>query len=244
MMTALSSRLTNPEALALRGFCALAAGVVAAQLAGCELAREVDVSNEPAAAVSTLVLQPDGSASKDTIVFSYNWHHLTPAQFAANPQLTVTDWTFGGAEGTSRVLLQFDLSAIPPGATVVSAALSLYSWADASGSGPHSSLSGSDAAWIERVVEPWTLDSVTWDNQPASSEEARVALPESTAADEDYLDVDVGQQVQAMVDDPAHAFGFLIKLQDEAYYRRLNFASSEHPNPAKHPKLSITYQTP
>jgi hypothetical protein len=108
----------------MSGLCALA---VAAQLAGCELIREVDVSNEPAAQTSTLVLQPDGSASKDTFVFSYNWQRLTPAQFAANPQLTVTDWTFGGVEGTSRVLLQFDLSEIPAGATVVSAALSLYS---------------------------------------------------------------------------------------------------------------------
>ena len=91
-------------------------------------------------------------------------------------------------KGVNRVLLQFALGAIPAGATVTSTTLSLHAWADDSGSGQHASLSFSDAAWIERVVEPWALDSVTWDSQPSSSEEARVALPESTAQVEDYLD--------------------------------------------------------
>jgi len=33
-------------------------------------------------------------------------------------------------------------------------------------------------------------------------------------------------------------------LQLEQYYRQLNFASSEHPDPARHPKLSITFAKP
>ena len=69
-----------------------------------------------------------------------------------------------------------------------------------------------------------------------------MALPESISDSEDYLDIDVTRLVQAMAAAPSSNFGFLIKLQDETDYRRLNFASSEHADPARHPKLVITYQ--
>ena len=44
-----------------------------------------------------------------------------------------------------------------------------------------------------------------------------------------------------MVNDPANSHGFSIALQNESYYRRLVFASSDNMDPTKHPKLEVTY---
>jgi hypothetical protein len=47
-----------------------------------------------------------------------------------------------------------------------------------------------------------------------------------------------------MINDPVNSYGFMIRLEDETYYRALVFASSNEPDPTKNPKLEICYSIP
>lgn len=44
-----------------------------------------------------------------------------------------------------------------------------------------------------------------------------------------------------MLNDPANSFGFMLRQQNETYYRSLLFASSDMSNPLLRPKLTIVY---
>ncbi|MEO1449959.1 MAG: hypothetical protein AAFV07_10560, partial [Bacteroidota bacterium] len=50
--------------------------------------------------------------------------------------------------------------------------------------------------------------------------------------------------IQQMVDAPDENHGFMMRLQLEAAYRSLVFASSDNPNPGERPELEVTYQLP
>jgi|GEM_PF-623665 len=189
----------------------------------------------------TLVLQPDPVCGKDALL-----HGLITEQdvnYGANAQFLASTWTFGGTPGTVRSVVEFDLSAIPPGAVIDSAYLSLYAWGLPTGSGPHSTLSGSNEAWLQRVITPWDENTVTWNTQPSVTTTNQVAVPASTGPAEDYR-VAVKPLVQDMVNDPTTSFGFELRLQTEAYYRRLNFCSSDHTDPLKRPKLEVFFSIP
>ena len=190
-------------------------------------------------AQTTLTLQPDAAAGKDAIL-----HGLASeagVNYGSNVQFIATAWTFQGNEGTVRSVIDFDLSSVPAGATVTSAYLTLYAWGESISFGPHSDLSGSNACWLQRVTSNWDENSVTWNTQPSSTTANRVALAASTSPTQDYPDINVTALVQDMVSSPSTSFGFMILLQDETYYRKLNFCSSDHQNSAKHPKLVVTY---
>lgn len=187
----------------------------------------------------TIVLQPDASLGKDALL-----HGLISeinVNRGDNPQLPASAWTFHGIPGEVRSVFEFDLSAIPDGATIDSAFLSLYAWASDTGLGYHSTLSGSNECWLQRVTSSWDENTVTWQNQPTTTTTHQVAFEASTSATQNYLNIDVANLVQDMVDNPSSSFGFMLKLQNETHYRNMNFASSDHSNINMHPKLVITY---
>lgn len=188
---------------------------------------------------TTLVLQPDAATGKDATLHGLvsevnnNWGSID--------QFPVAAWTFLGVPGVVRGVLDFDLSAIPSGATITSAHLSMYAYDQPAGFGQHADLSGSNAAWIQRVTSTWDENTVTWNTQPSFTTINEVAVPGTSNPLQDYLNMDVTLLVQDMIDDPANSFGFLFKLQDENYYRRLNFATSDHADPARRPRLVVSY---
>ncbi|MCW3104983.1 MAG: hypothetical protein JWO09_3423 [Bacteroidetes bacterium] len=189
----------------------------------------------------SLVLQPDPVCGKDALL-----HGLITEQdvnYGANPQFMATTWTVGGVPATLRSVVEFDLSPIPPGSVIDSAYLSLYAWGLPTGSGPHSTLSGSNEAWLQRVITPWDENTVTWNTQPSVTTVNQVPVPASTGPAEDYR-IAVKPLVQDIVNDPAGSFGFELRLQTEAYYRRLNFCSSDHTDPLKRPKLEVFFTAP
>ena len=94
---------------------------------------------------------------------------------------------------------------------------------------------------IQRVTSPWTEGEVTWETAPSVSTANQVELASSSAPDQDYLDIDVTNLIQDVVDNPNNSFGFMLSLQEESFYRRMNFASSDHENSALHPKIEIIY---
>lgn len=187
-----------------------------------------------------VTLRPGSLDGKDA--FIHGLFSQVNINYGGNNQLAAMTWTFQGTEGTVRGLLEFDLATIPSGSLITSAALSLYGIGDNSGFGGHSALSGSNSAWIQRVTSVWDEGTVTWNAQPSSTSSNQVALNASTVVDEDYLEVNVTSLVQDMLTFGNN--GFMMKMQNENYYRRLNFASSDHADPKLHPQLLVCYQLP
>ncbi|MBK9760010.1 MAG: DNRLRE domain-containing protein [Flavobacteriales bacterium] len=193
-------------------------------------------------AQETLILQPDATAGKDAVL-----HGLATEannNWGSTNQFPAAAWTFQGAAGTLRTVIDFDLSSIPTGSTVVSAYLSLYAYDVDNGFGLHSTLSGSNAGWLQRVTTAWNENTVTWNTQPNSTSVNQVATPQLNTPTANIIDLEVSQLVQDMVNDPGNSHGFLLRLQNETIYRRLNFASSDHANTALHPRLIVTYLEP
>jgi hypothetical protein len=162
------------------------------------------------------------------------------ANVGNSTELAPIAWTNGGDLSVIRGLLEFDLSSIPANATVTSAKLSLYHFTSV-GNGDHSSLTHPNVGFIERITESWQEGTVTWDTQPATTAMNRVNLPESESPTQDYTDLDVTNMIQDMINDPASGHGFMLRMQNEAPYCRLIFASSDNANSDLHPKLVVTY---
>ena len=187
----------------------------------------------------TLTLQPDAIVGKDAFINS-----LQPSTAGgAVTDLDALAWTNSGNPSTVRDLLDFDLSQIPSGAVINSATLTLYHNPNSSNaSAKHQSLSGSNEGLISRVISTWDENTVTWNTQPQTTTQNEVIIPQSTSENQDYS-LDVTDLIKDMINNPSSSYGFMIRLKTEQYYRSLVFASSDHPNASKHPKLEISYST-
>lgn len=184
---------------------------------------------------TVVTFQPDSACGKDAIVSSL-WPNTNSG---AHPDFIATAWTNGGNPSTTRALVSFDLAVIPPGASIVSATLELFHYNSPNNIG-HSNMSGPAACWLERIVQPWTEMSVTWNNQPATSSVNQLNIPAPTSNTQNYS-INVVSLVIDMMNDPANSYGFMLRLQNEAYYRSLLFASSDMSVSGLHPKLTVTY---
>lgn len=202
----------------------------------------------PVSAQTTLTLQPDSTAGKDAWIWSFqparqiNLGVTNGQNRGLHNVLRAEVWKWGGlaTPDTIRALLQFDLSAIPRNAIVLEAKLSLYFYANP-GFTPQI---GENAMTIHPITETWEEGEVTWMHQPAFSEHEATYIPASTTPNQDYLDLDVRNLVQEMVYFPDANHGFMLRLQEERPYHGLTFASSDHADASKHPKLVIVYSAP
>ncbi|MBW8688215.1 DNRLRE domain-containing protein [Chitinophaga rhizophila] len=172
----------------------------------------------------------------------------------SNPDLGTSAWTYSGTVGISRDFFGFSgIGFLPPGTTVTSAILTLSGLAPGTAvanplgnsfypGSPYSSY-GSNAAYIRRVTGPWNENTITWNNQPATTVTNQVAVPASTTQWNYGVTLNVTSLVQDIVNSGQN-YGFALQLQVENYYRNLNFAGSRNSDPARRPKLSITYSIP
>ncbi|MEI7724473.1 MAG: gliding motility-associated C-terminal domain-containing protein [Bacteroidota bacterium] len=185
------------------------------------------------AQTQTLILQPgptdgtDASMRTDHPDINYG----TDQDFIANT------WTVQGNFFIMRSLIQFDLTSIPSNSIVITASLFLST--DLT-SGHHQLNSGLNTSYLYRVVESWAENQVTWNTQPAFSMSNPVILPVSVS-DTAHYEVDVKSHVQDMVSNPSANFGWLFKLQTEALYRCMVFASSDNTVPAWRPELTVVF---
>jgi hypothetical protein len=98
-------------------------------------------------------------------------------------------------------------------------------------------------SYLQRVTSTWDVDTVTYDTQPSTTAINQVSLSDSLTHSDNYLDVDITQLIQDMVDDPENSFGLMFRLQNEIQYTRMCFASTDHAETAKHPEMRIEYTT-
>ena len=183
-----------------------------------------------------IILQPDGNIGKDAFLFDMN-----PDQNYGNHEdFAAIAWTNSGIPVKVRSLIEFDLSGIPANATIDSAYLSLYSY-DSPSNGSHSTLSGTNASIILRVIDDWSESTVTWYNQPSTTNKNVVFLQESKESVKHYLNINVTSLIRDALSESVASLGMMIRLVEEEYYRRLVFASSDNENSELHPILSIYY---
>ncbi|MCX6897031.1 MAG: DNRLRE domain-containing protein, partial [Verrucomicrobia bacterium] len=194
-------------------------------------------------AQTTLTLQPDAGAGKDALIQERTTDlSVANGNFPNETSFEAVAWTWSGDPGAIRCLLQFDLSSIPSNAVITDARLSLYNNPASTECGGQSlSLSGSNAAVLQRITGTWNETTVTWNNQPATTNVNEVSLLQSVNPNQDYVNLDVTAMLSDMVQNPSSSFGFMIKLLNENYYRSMIFASSDYSDCTKHPKLEITY---
>lgn len=205
------------------------------------------------AAQNQLAMQPAPACANDAIVWDLDQESATfgPTynQNYGSSFLPIMEWTWGGIPGSRWGLLEFTaLRRLPPGTQIQDARLSLYFLPNSS-DGTHSLPSSTGRPHlmlIQRIIEKWEQDVVTWNTRPAFTAENELLLPPPTRIDQDYTDIDVTALVQDMVNQPERSFGFLLRLQLPEYYQKLIFASSERDNgnPALRPKLEVTYGGP
>jgi hypothetical protein len=184
----------------------------------------------------SVVLRPDKNDCKNALIVS----NLPNANYANHPDFASIAWTNNDNPVNARSFIQFDLSAIPEGATINSAKLSLYAYNSPS-NGSHSTINGSNESYLRRITEPWNEDSVTWNKKPATSNINQVLLPQSTSSSQSYIDIDVSKLVADMLNDEKGNHGFALQLANESYYRRMVFASSANNNINLRPKLEIDF---
>jgi len=190
-----------------------------------------------AAPIQTLTLRPANNPDERHILGNSSGINQgdSPIEFNA------ATWTIGGSVVYLRGLFRFDMSAIPAGATILSAKLSLYSNPTPLNGDLINPNSGpNNAFYIQRITSAWNAPTTAWLNQPSSTTADQVSMPHTTQSVLDLEDIDVKNLVTAM--HSGNNYGFMIRLQNEAIYNIRCFASSRHSNTAKHPKLVITYQ--
>lgn len=191
-----------------------------------------------------------------TITSGPKWQDATIHKYEGNlntantnyvnfPRISATAWTASGSRTFYRNLLKFDLSDIPAGTIVLEAVLIFNSDPAVTSSSAYngnSQLSGSNAFYLERVINSWNQSTVTWNNQPSTTTTGRVWVEPSETSTEN-IEFDVTKHLQYWVDNPTLNYGLLMKLENEVYYRARNYASTNHSNSALHPKLRITLLT-
>lgn len=189
----------------------------------------------------TVSYQPDDTKGKDAMI---SWHETNSAvatsNYSSGPNIDLYDWTVGGDEVRSRVVVTFPFDSIPAGAEIVSAKLNLYG-ASSSNAIPQGN-SGDNKIIVQRITSEWNESTVTWSNQPTVATEGQVELPASTSAwNFNHGDVDVTSLVKAMRTSGT-SYGFMLRFVTENFYRALVLGSSENTDPTKRPKLTVTYK--
>jgi|GEM_PF-5144633 hypothetical protein len=184
----------------------------------------------------TLTLQPGPNAGKDALLNSlYEFNN-----FGNHQGFMAAAWMSGNNVYTLRSVVQFDLSSIPSDAIVTDARLNLYKYNTPSQTGH----SGDNGAYLRRILFDWAENSISFFTLPMTTNQNEVYLSPSKTEDQNYTNIDVTQLVIDMVNDPAHAFGFVLQLATEEKFRSLVFGSSDNNNPSLRPKLVVNYHLP
>jgi hypothetical protein len=161
-------------------------------------------------------------------------------------KLSAVAWTNSSKQIYWRTFLYFNIDAIPPGSTIQSATLFLYSdpaFSASNSADGNSQLSGSNAIYLERVTAPWHETTVTWNNQPTTTTTDRLWVGASSSTTENRQ-INLTSMIQGWVNDPLSNHGLRMQLESEVYYRSRNYASSDHSNSALRPRLEILYTLP
>src|SRR5882757_8490732 len=158
--------------------------------------------------------------------------------------------------GNTNSLLRFDLASLPPNAIITSAYLYLYgvtttekSWKAAP---INSVFDGSNAhydqmVFVEKVLQPWSLSTVSWNTQPAHADDydpSTKFLPVPAGTWANYK-VDLTDFVTGWVSTPSTNYGLTLALNylNSKEANSMNFYSGQAAAELQ-PRLVVNYQVP
>lgn len=143
-----------------------------------------------------LIFQP----SKDASVYQYQPNN----NYGTIGTLSLSSNLFNYND-IQRSLLQFDLTALPPGTTIIQARLNLSMFNQA----------GIDFdVEIHPILQLWTETAVTWNNQPACDTHAVASLPYQGYG---WWHFDITPLTQLWVNNPSLNQGVILKFAIEQY---------------------------
>ncbi len=168
----------------------------------------------------------------------------TPStNYGSHPEFSSVSWTCQGSPCFGRGLLNFDFSQIPQGAIITTATLDLYA-NPTPVNGTGNAMIGSNASVLQRVVSPWTENGVTWLNQPNTTSQNQVNLPQSTSPFQNYTGLNLTGIVQDIFATGTPGYGIFLRLQNEVGYTAMIFASGDYSQSSLHPKLEVCFNFP
>ena len=128
-----------------------------------------------------------------------------------------------------RSFVMFDISTIPPSATIASATLRLCRTNGSGSARTHE---------VRALTSAWTESGLTWNNQPslAVSAGGTISVPSSAGC----VTADVTTDVQAWIL-VAPNFGWRIADVVEVTAPLVDWATREEPSSSLRPSLSVTY---
>jgi hypothetical protein len=171
-------------------------------------------------AQSTLVLQPDGAAGKDSCVTAT----IPDTNFGTNPEVVIN------YAGPNHGMIEFDLSAIPPGATILTATLEILENTNCGFNENLIELRLNDAAWDEATV--------TWNNAPTYGPSLGTNSGETGGCD--WIIWDVTGAVTDWYDGTSTNYGFRIVGPGGGNVIKYMW-SSDFGTAASRPILRVTY---
>ncbi len=92
---------------------------------------------------------------------------------------------------------------------------------------------------LQRIIEDWSENTVTWNSQPSTTNQNAVYLSASISPNQDYTNIDVTSLVKDLINE--NNYGILLKLQEEISTNALIFASTNSEDSSRFPKLEITF---
>ncbi|MFK7770785.1 MAG: DNRLRE domain-containing protein [Saprospiraceae bacterium] len=192
---------------------------------------------------TTLTFKPETDCGKDAVIVnSPTWNNGSTPISSPNPDskwLRIEAWTAnsnGSPEHDHRSLVQFEELKTISNMDLTNATLKLYAYPDF----PYANGGQAEVNDVEilRIIDPWLEEEVSWANQPDVDLSISAIIPQNN--NYDFIEVNVTDLVQQMLNDPAGSFGFLLKQIDESPYGSMNFASSDYPDYDRAPELIIT----
>ncbi|MEA4967418.1 MAG: DNRLRE domain-containing protein [Bacteroidaceae bacterium] len=209
-------------------------------------------SSQIAFSQTTVIFKPNGTIGKDVNIGDVQYTNLANLNEGEQNVLNINAWTFSDNLGIGRALIKFDeLASIPTEAIITDVKLKLYG---VSSTDPNSSNSvypgspfsqSSNAVYVQRVTSAWDESIVTWNTQPTTTTVNQITIPNSEAQYNWNYTIEnsseLNTMVQDMVSNPNTNHGFMLRLINEAVYRRMGFYTSDHTDSTKRPELQVTY---
>lgn len=196
---------------------------------------EIDISNTlvPAAPMTCFEIIR-GVKGKETLISSINPNN----NYGSHPDFRASSWTYGGAPGNIRTLIEYDFNFLPTNAIVHSATLILKGYSSTSNGSHH----GSNKGILKKITSSWTEYGTTWNTAPSSTSVGAITTPVRTGTQD--VSIDVTSFTQDAVSNPGSNFGWMFQLETEVHYRRAMFASGDNVDPNLHPVLEICFTIP
>ncbi|UCE27800.1 MAG: DNRLRE domain-containing protein [Candidatus Coatesbacteria bacterium] len=172
-------------------------------------------------ATNTVTLQPDGAASKDTVI----WASYPDDNYGDVPDI----WA-GMYLGHGDALIEFEGLDTYIGATLTYAELNLY---------VGTVYDMGYEFWVCRVDGTWDEHTVTWNNNPGH--EGTIYETFETPAGDAWLSVDVTAIVQTWLDESFPHYGFYIGLHSGGFGYFFFWSGEYTSNPDLRPYLYLEY---